>query len=78
MASALRREGLKTELFFDVGAPIGDQIRYALKRGIPYIVILGPDEVADGTAAVRNLTTREQETVPQDVVAGTLREWIQS
>jgi histidyl-tRNA synthetase len=76
MASALRREGLKTELFFDVGTSIGDQIRYALKRGISYIVILGPDEVADGTATVRNLITREQETLPQEVVATILREWM--
>jgi histidyl-tRNA synthetase len=76
MASALRREGLNTELFFDVGKPVGDQIRYALKRGTGYVVILGPDEVAGGTATVRSLATREQETVPQGEVGALIRRWM--
>lgn len=76
MASALRREGLNTELFFDVGAPIGDQIRYALKRGIPHIVILGPDEIAEGMATVRSLATRQQETLLEENVAATIGGWL--
>src|SRR5712692_3415008 len=43
MANTLRKAGLKTEMYFEPTS-LGDQIRYAGKKDIPCVVILGPDE----------------------------------
>lgn len=62
LATTLRRGGIRTEVYFRPGK-ISTQMKYADAKGIPYAVILGSDELASGTAAVRDLATREQENV---------------
>ncbi len=62
LATTLRRGGIRTEVYFRPGK-ISTQMKYADAKGIPYAVILGSDELATGTAAVRDLATREQENV---------------
>ena len=74
LACELRREGLNTELYFE-NKPLGKQIRYALKKGIPYVLVLGPDEAATGQVAIRNLQLGEQETVPRDKAAARIKAW---
>ncbi|MCB9175701.1 MAG: histidine--tRNA ligase [Caldilineae bacterium] len=64
-ASRLRRAGIPTELAFRAEG-IGEQIRTALKREIPVLVILGPDEIAAGQATLRDLRRRVQRSVPLD------------
>ncbi|MFN2251151.1 MAG: histidine--tRNA ligase [Anaerolineae bacterium] len=63
LAQLLREAGLRTELYLDVDR-LGDQIRYALRRQIPLLAICGPDEVAAGTATLRDLRLRVEQTVP--------------
>lgn len=63
LAADLRRSGLPAELSFEP-ARLGDQIRYALDRGIPAVAIMGPDEAAAGTVTLRDLATKTQATVP--------------
>jgi len=74
MARELRQAGLNTELYFENKA-LGKQIRYALKKGIPYVVILGPDEVTAGQVAIRNLQLKQQETVPRGEAAARIKTW---
>lgn len=74
MARELRQAGLNVELYFE-NDPLGKQIRYALKKGIPYVVILGPDEVIAGQAAIRNLQLKQQETVPRGQAAARIKVW---
>ncbi len=69
-AQELRAAGLKVELYLDSGA-LGDQIRYALKRGIPVRGHLGPDEISSGQVVVRNLEHKSQEKVERGLMAGT-------
>ena len=73
LLTELRTAGLRCELY-DGADPIGTQIRYALKKGIPYVVIAGPDELAAGTVAVRDLGSREQTLVERAALASRLRE----
>jgi histidyl-tRNA synthetase len=70
----LRKAGLNTELYFE-NDPLGDQIRYALKKGIPYVVIIGPDELAESRVTVRNLPLNEQRTVERQMMATTIKHW---
>lgn len=74
-ATMLRQAGLRTQLYFDPD-PLREQIGYASNKGIPVIVIPGPDEVAKGQLAVRNLLTKQQETVSREQVVRTIRDWL--
>ncbi|NLE76273.1 MAG: histidine--tRNA ligase [Chloroflexi bacterium] len=74
LTQELRRAGWPTEIPYDDKA-VGDQVRYALKKGIPYVAIIGPDELQAGTVALRNLQTREQVVAPRAQVIAQLLAW---
>jgi histidyl-tRNA synthetase len=61
----LRSEGVKVELYPD-NAKIGKQFQYADKRGVPYAVIVGGEEVQNNVYNLKNLATGEQQTVSFD------------
>ncbi len=61
-AKNFRAAGINTEVFFDAGG-LKRQFKYADKKGIPFVVILGPDEVARQVLTLKNLTTGQQENV---------------
>jgi histidyl-tRNA synthetase len=74
VANDLRKAGLNTEVYFE-NDPLGDQIRHALKKGIPYVVIVGPDELAADQITIRNLPLEEQRTVERHMMAETIEDW---
>lgn len=74
-AFSLRQSGLRAQVYFDPD-PIREQIGYAVKKDIPIVVILGPDEVAQNKVSVRNLRSKEQETVPANQVAELIKKWL--
>ncbi len=73
LATLLRQNGVRTEVYFRA-ARISAQIKYADNRGIPYVAILGSDEVESGAVAIRNLATREQQTVAREEVVARLQQ----
>lgn len=75
LATELRRRDLHVELSFEVGH-LGKQLRYAGEKGIPFVVILGPDEAAAGKVTLRNLDRGEQTEVPQEKAAEVLQQWL--
>ena len=50
------------------------QLREADKQEVRYTVMIGPDELRDGVVTVRNMSTRDQYTVPTGELVGWLRE----
>jgi histidyl-tRNA synthetase len=69
-ATELRDAGLRVELYPDApiedGKKVGDkQFKYASARGIPYVAVIGGDELANGTVAIKNMKTGEQKSVPR-------------
>ena len=58
----LRRAGIKVELYPD-NTKIGKQFQHADKRGIPYAVIVGGDEMANNQFALKDLASGEQKKV---------------
>lgn len=74
VARDLRQGGLNTELYFQ-NDPLGDQFRYALKKGISYVVILGPDEFATEQVTVRNLPLEKQRTVKRSEAVDLIKQW---
>jgi histidyl-tRNA synthetase len=60
----LRNKNVNTEIWLDDDAKMEKQLKYADKKQIPYVVIIGPDEARNDTVTVKNLATREQKTIP--------------
>ncbi len=63
VARALRAAGVRLDVQVDA-LKLGKQLARAAAAGIPFALILGPDELAEGRCTVRNLETRDQRTVP--------------
>ena len=57
------RRGLRVETYPEADK-LGKQFKYASSRGIPFVAIIGDEELANGTVAVKNMTSGEQVSVP--------------
>jgi histidyl-tRNA synthetase len=62
LAAALRLSGINTELYPDA-VKLDRQLKYANVNGIPFVIIVGPDEAAAGKATVKDLGTGKQQAV---------------
>ncbi|MGV7107892.1 histidine--tRNA ligase [Flavobacterium sp. U410] len=58
----LRQKGIKVEIYPD-NAKIGKQFQHADKRGIPFAILVGAEEISNQQYAIKNLATGEQKTV---------------
>jgi histidyl-tRNA synthetase len=65
VAAGLREAGLRVLVYPDADK-IGRQIKYADSRGIPFVAILGSDEIANGTLTVKHLAAKTQNTYEQE------------
>ena len=69
LLAELRAAGIPAELYPDA-SKLQKQFKYADAKGIPLVVILGPEELAAGVAKVKILKTGEERTLPlAEVVA---------
>jgi histidyl-tRNA synthetase len=76
-ATELRDAGLRVELYpeapIEDGKKVGDkQFKYASARGIPFVAVIGADELAKDTVTVKNMKTGQQVTVPRAAVRSTV------
>lgn len=62
LAAVLRNAGVNVELYY-ADAKLDKQFKYAEARQIPYAIIMGESEIKDEVVQLKNLVTREQETV---------------
>lgn len=61
--ASVRKEGVAAEIYPD-GAKIKKQMEYANRRAIPFVVIIGESELAQGKAIVKNMASGEQTETP--------------
>jgi len=73
VAGLLRQSGLRVLVYPDADK-IGKQIKYADSLGIPFVAILGGNEIEAGTVTVKNLTAQTQETYDQAAAGGAILE----
>lgn len=67
--SQLRQAGIKAELYPDA-AKLAKQFQHADKRGIPFAVLCGDEEINGNTFKIKNLSSGEQESVNlQELIA---------
>ncbi|MGN0007566.1 MAG: histidine--tRNA ligase [Alistipes sp.] len=69
---AVRNAGISAEIYPDAGK-MKKQMEYANRRNIPYVVIIGSNEIAEGRATVKNMRTGEQSGVSLDNIADVLK-----
>ena len=74
LATELRVQGIACEVYLNTGDKLGKQFGYADRLGIPFALVIGPDERASDTLTVKNLKAPppNQQTVERDLVAGIL------
>jgi histidyl-tRNA synthetase len=73
VAARLRAGGLRVLVYPDADK-IGKQIKYADSRGIPFVAILGSDEIANGTVTVKHLAAQTQSTHDQGAAGAAILE----
>ena len=72
LASMLRAGGLRVQLYSEK-KKFKAKIGYADKLGIPFVIFLGEDEIAQHVCALKNMATGVQEAVTQETALATIR-----
>jgi len=62
IAKKLREENINTEVYFEDGK-LGKKLEYANKRNIPFVIIIGEDEIKNGLITLRDMNNKKQNTV---------------
>lgn len=65
-ANELRNNGINTELYLDASVKLDKQLKYASQKDIPYVVIIGPEEVEKGVVKLKNMATGEQKSIKKE------------
>ena len=58
-ANKLRKAGINTEIYFD-DKKMKAKFKYADRLKIPYVIVIGEDEIASGKLTLKNMETGEQ------------------
>lgn len=64
LTKSLREADIACEIYPE-NAKMKKQMEYANRRGVPYVAILGSDELAAGTVTVKNMGSGEQQSIAQ-------------
>jgi len=72
-ANYLRKNSINTMLYPDPKAKLDKQLKYANKKGVPWVIILGPEEVKTNRATLKDMKTGKQETLPPEKVIQKLK-----
>jgi len=61
LANQLRENEIACEVYPDAGKKLGKQFEYANKKAIPFVCVVGSNELQSGVFAVKNMITGEQQ-----------------
>lgn len=67
IASKLRDKKINTELYLE-NDKLNKQLKYADKKGIPYVIIIGPDEDKNKTLTIKELSSGRQTSITADKI----------
>ena len=77
LAETLRSKGLKVQLYGEQ-KKFKQKMAYANKLGVPFAVLLGEDEIAEGMCSVKNMLTGEQVKLAPEAAAQFMLEGLSS
>ena len=72
IAAKLRTEKINAEIFPSI-EKLDKQLKYANKKGIPYVAIIGETEAAKNEITLKNLATSDQQTLSLEKLLQVLR-----
>ncbi len=75
LAQELRAAGLRVDLYPEADK-LGKQFKYASALGIPYVAVLGPDEIANGQIAIKDMRSGDQQLVTHSAAVELLNEFV--
>jgi histidyl-tRNA synthetase len=73
LAGRLRAAGLRALVYPDPGK-LGRQFKYADERRIPFVAVVGEDEMASGQVTVKDLASGTQDTIAQEAAGAAIVE----
>ena len=73
ISSLLRSNNIDTELWLEPDAKLDKQLKYADQKGIPYVIIIGPDEAKNDQATLKNLGNKTQKTLKVSEIIATIK-----
>lgn len=68
LTSQLRDNGINTEVTLNPEEKLDKQLKYADRKGIPYVIIQGPEEVKKGVVKLKDMKNQTQEELTVDQV----------
>jgi histidyl-tRNA synthetase len=71
LAAELRAAGVNTVISLEAGG-LGKQFKEADRKGVPYALVIGPDELLQGNVVIKDLRSGEQRSVPRATIAEAL------
>ncbi|MBI4946839.1 MAG: histidine--tRNA ligase [Bacteroidetes bacterium] len=72
VASQLRVSGINTEVYPDITKKISKQFGYANKKQIPFVIVIGGDEMKTGELTLKNMISGEQIKMKVDLIISKL------
>lgn len=72
LAARLRQSGLPVSCYPEA-TKLARQFKFAERMGFRLVLVLGPDEQANGTVAIKDLQASQQMVVPQEKLEATIR-----
>ena len=69
----LRSNEINTEVWLDPSSKLDKQLKYADQKNIPFVIILGPEEMEKDVVVLKNFKDNTQETLPISEVISKLK-----
>ncbi|MEG5059466.1 histidine--tRNA ligase [Microcoleus sp. A2-C5] len=73
----LRNAGINTEVYLE-DKKLATQMKYANKKGIPFVVIIGQEEFESNTALIRDMSNGEQQSIQLEHLVSTLQTFLRN
>lgn len=70
-AAKLRQADVPVEVSY-LSQNLGKQLKYAASRGIPWVIIIGPDEAEQNLVTLRNLQTGTEQKLPANQIVANI------
>ena len=67
LATKLRNAGINTEVYLNE-KKVKAKFKYADKLEIPYVIVIGEDEITENMVTIKNMKTGEEEKIPNNEI----------
>jgi histidyl-tRNA synthetase len=78
VANELRLTGKKVEVYTGEASKLGKQFDIANRRGIPIVVIIGPEEMTKGLVTLKQMASGHQVSVSRPKLLETIDWWLKT